>query len=120
MLVGWLKVTIDVGASLSNAISIEDMKVVALRQGANCEGTTFTAQASYDGGTTFDDLQTDSAEWSVTKSATLAQLIVLPDARRICGPTHLKLRTGTSSTPTAQSGAAADIWVAVVPCWASI
>lgn len=110
----WKPATIADGASLSGAVDITGHKVVALRQPASCEGTAFTMQASYDGGTTFEDLQTDAAEWSVTKSATVAQVIMPKEDLKVVGPTHIKVRTGTSAAATNQTGAA-TVWVSMIP-----
>ena len=106
----WRKCTILNGASLSDAIWMQGYLLLAMRQAANTAGTAFTFQASYDGGATFEDLQTDSAELSITKSATVAQHFYLPDAKRVFGPTHIKVRTGTSGSASAQS-ADVVVWV---------
>lgn len=80
-------------------------EVVSIEQPASCEGTTFTMQGSLDGVNLFN-IQTDSAEWSVTKSATLAQVIMISPAKRIVGFSTIRLRSGTRGTPTNQSTAA--------------
>lgn len=98
----WREVTIASGASLSDALDMRGFRVIALRQPASCEGAVFTFQGSYDGGATFEDIQTEAAELSITKSATLAQLLILKQDFCIFGPTHLKVRTGTSAGPTVQ------------------
>lgn len=112
-IVGWKPVTILNGASLSASLFITGLQVIAMRQPAGIEGTSFTFQASFDGGTTFEDLQTDSAELSVTKSATVAQTFYLPSSKAIFGPTHIKVRTGASGAPSAQD-ADATIWLALL------
>lgn len=101
---GWRQVTIADGDSLSDALDIRGQRVIALRQGADNEGTSFSFQGSYDGGTTFEDIQTDAAELTVAKSATVAEVFFLPDAKRIYGPTHIKVRSGTSGSASNQTG----------------
>ncbi len=110
LVTSWRPVTIANGESLSGALDITGMEVIALYQAASCEGAAFTFQGSPDGGATYADLQTDAAELSVVKSATAAQVIYLPDAKRIKGPTHVKVRTGTSASATNQTGAQ-TVWV---------
>jgi hypothetical protein len=99
--------TIASGASLSDAIDVLGWDIVALEQPESCEGTTFTMQGSIDGGVTYADIQTDAAEWSVVKSATAAQIIAIPPAKRLRGFTHVKVRSGTSASATNQTGDAA-------------
>lgn len=106
----WRKVTIVAGASLSDALDINGMEVLALGQGASCEGTVFTFQGALDG-ETFVNIQTDAAELSVTKSATASEVYQLPEAKRLIGYTHIKVRTGTAAGPTVQVTADATIWV---------
>jgi len=110
LVASWRPVTIANNESLSGALDITGLEVLAIYQPANCEGTAFTFQASPDGGTTYADVQTDSAELSLTKSATAAQVILIPETKRVRGPTHIKVRTGTSGSATVQTGAV-TIWV---------
>lgn len=104
-LIAWLPAAIANGESLSAAVDIRGHRLVAIRQPASCEGTTFSLQASYDGGNTYEDVQTPSAEWQVTKSGTAAQFIYLDDTKAVVGPTHLKIRSGLSGAATNQTGA---------------
>jgi len=99
------RVTIADGASLSDALDVLGWEVVSIEQPANCEGTAFTMQGSLDG-VNYVDIQTDSAEWSAVKSATAVQVIYLPQDKRLRGFSKIKVRTGTSSAPTTQTGAA--------------
>lgn len=107
----WRPVTIALGDSLSAAIPMAGMRTIAIRQDVNVEGTSFSFQASYDGGTTYEDVQTDAAELTLVKSATVAQVIIIPQAKQIYGATHLKVRTGTSGSASVQTGTAATVWV---------
>jgi len=97
--------TIATGESLSGAVDVLGWEIVAIEQAASTEGTTFTLQGSIDGGLTYTDIQTDAAEWSVVKSATVAQVIAIPPTKRLRGFTHIKVRSGTSAAATNQTGA---------------
>lgn len=100
----WKPVTIADAASISDSLSVFGYEVVAIQQPASCEGTAFTFQADIGGDNTFADVQTATAELSLTKSATVAQVILL-GASKITGVNKIKVRTGTSAVPTAQTGA---------------
>lgn len=109
----WKKATIASGASLSDAVKTLGYEVVVIQQAASCEGTAFTAQGSIDGAT-YADIQTDSAEWSVTKSATVAQVLLLPETKQFRGLASIKIRSGTSGSPTVQVTADAVVWIGMV------
>lgn len=98
-------ITIANGESLSGALDVLGWEVVSIEQAANTEGTTFSAQGSLDG-IVFADIQTDAAEWSAVKSATAAQVIYLPQDKRLRGFSQIKIRTGLSGAATNQTGAA--------------
>lgn len=109
------KVTIADSASLSDAVNVQGYDVVALQHPANTEGTAYTFQGSLDGETYVDMYSSTGAELSITKSATLAQCIQLAIAaasatpepvKEFKGLQSLKVRTGTSASPTTQTGAA--------------
>jgi hypothetical protein len=110
LVTAWKKVTIAVGESLSDALDITGMEVCTLQQADDCEGEVFTFQGSLDG-ETYADVQTDSAELSITKSDTDAQSFLLPEAKRLRGFVSIKVRSGTSTLPTVQTTADAVIWV---------
>ncbi len=110
------RATIAVGASLSGAIDMTGLRLVSIEQPASCEGSAFTLQVAIDGDTdNMVDLQTDSAEWSVTKSATLAQAILLPEAKQVQGFTHLKIRSGTSAAAVVQVTADVVVKLGFIP-----
>lgn len=104
--------TIAGTASLSGEVDVLGWEVVSIEQPASCEGTAFTLQGSLDG-TNFVDIQTDTAELSVSKSATVAQVIYLPVSMRLRGFSKIKVRSGTSAVPTVQVTTAAALKVGV-------
>ena len=108
------KVTIADSASLSDAVNVQGYDVVALQHPANTEGTAYTFQGSLDGETYVDLYSTTGAELSITKSATLAQCLQLgiwsaaatPEPpKEFKGLISFKIRTGTSGSPSTQTGA---------------
>lgn len=88
-------------------------EIVSIEQPASCEGTAFTFQGSLDG-TNFFDIHDDSAEISVTKSATAAQVLYLPGDKRLRGFSKIRVRSGTSASPTNQVTTAAALKIGVV------
>lgn len=118
----WKPATIAVGASLSDAVPMVGRRLVAIRQAASCEGTAFGLQASHDGGTTYTNVYNTIQEstgaapvtalWEVAKSATIAQYINLPDAFRVVGPTHIKIRSEDgSNSGTNQADTDQTVWL---------
>jgi hypothetical protein len=115
--------TIASGAALSSAIRMTGMKLIAIIQPADCEGTAFGLQASYDGGVTciavYNTIQEAtgaapvSALWEVTKSATVAQWLNLSEPFRIMGPTHIKLQSENGSNAAANQ-TTADATITVI------
>ena len=108
------KVTIANGASLSGALNVQGYDVVAIQHPADTEGTAYTFQGSLDGETYVNMFSSTGAELSVTKSATLAQLIQLGVWAAAAQPeppkefkalVGFKIRTGTSAAATNQTGA---------------
>lgn len=99
----WKSATIANGASLSGAINVQGWDVVAIEQPAACEGTAFTFQISMDGLTFVDVYDSAGAELSVTKSATLAQTLLL-GTKEIRGAVFLKVRSGATGLPVVQAG----------------
>ena len=106
------------GAAVSNAVQMVGMKLVAIRQPADVEGTAFGLQASYDNGHTFTKVyfvKTEAtgaapvtAQWEVAKSATVTQLILLPDELKLVGPTHVKLVSEDGSNTASNQNADAS------------
>jgi hypothetical protein len=99
----WKSVVIANGAALSGAINIQGYDVVAIQQPASTEGTAFTFQGSVDGQTFADVKDSSGAEVSLTKSATAAETLLF-GTKELRGLQAIKVRSGTSATPTNQTG----------------
>lgn len=122
-IIAWRPVTIANGEALSNAIDLLGKRLVAIRQGADVEGTAFGLEASFDGGTTYEDVYVTIPEatgaapvtalWEVTKSATVPQVIFLPESLRVYGPTHIKIQSENGSNVASNQTGAATIWLAI-------
>lgn len=104
-------VTIANGESLSDALGVQGYDVVALQQPANTEGTTFSFQGSLDGATFADIYDNEGTEVSCTKSATLAQCLILtgsmaapPGDMSLRGFNKIKVRSGLTGAATNQTG----------------
>ena len=118
----WRKATIADGEALSDAVDMTGKRLVAIKQPADCEGTAFGLVASFDGAAgTFTAVYNAIQEatgaapvtalWEVTKSATVAQYINLPDAFRVYGPTHIKIQSENGSNAASNQTTAASIWL---------
>lgn len=99
-----LNATIAVGQSLSNALDVRQYAIFQLLLPAGMEGTTLTFQTcdTYDG--TFADLYENGTEVSLTVAAGRAESLDTI-AGALAGALFLKVRTGTSASPTVQAGA---------------
>jgi hypothetical protein len=117
----WREATIANGAALSSAIRMTGMRLIAIVQPADVEGTAFGLQASYDGGTTYVAVYNTiqeatgaapvSALWEVTKSATVAQYLNLSEPFRVYGPTHIKLQSENGSNAASNQNAEVTLLV---------
>ena len=117
----WRPVTIANGEALSGALETIGKRMVAIYQAASTEGTAWGLQASHDGGTTYTALSVMiqeatgaapvTAAWEVAKSATAAQIIFLPEAMRVYGPTHLKLQSQDGAGAATNQTGAQTVWV---------
>lgn len=114
--------TILSGAALSSAIECRNRKLVGIRQPADCEGTAWGLQGSFDGATYYPVYMAIqeatgaapvTALWEVTKSATVAQLTMLGPRLSInAGFSFIKLQSQDGSNAAAnQSTADATIEV---------
>ena len=93
-------VTISNGTSLSPAISIGNGLLVGIAMPAGWDAAGMTFQVSYDGGTTFQEMQSASAAISFTVAA--GQFIAV-DPTLWRGVNTLKVRSGTAATPVNQT-----------------
>lgn len=105
--------TIANGESLSAAVDVLGYEVVAIEQPANCEGTVFTFQGSVDG-VVFANIRDATAELSIAKSATAAEVIQFGRTASLRGYKFIKVRTGTAASPTNQTGAA-TLKISLIP-----
>ena len=93
-------VTISSGTSLSPAISIGNGLLVGIAMSAGWDAASMTFQVSYDGGTTFQEMQSSSAAISFTVA--LGQFIAV-DPTLWRGVNTLKVRSGTAAAPVNQT-----------------
>jgi len=93
-------VTISNGTSLSPAISIGNGLLVGIAMSAGWDAASMTFQVSYDGGTTFQEMQSSSAAISFTVA--LGQFIAV-DPTLWRGVNTLKVRSGTAAAPVNQT-----------------
>jgi hypothetical protein len=93
-------VTIANGASLSNATDLKGLTLYGIIMPATWTTAGITFQVSYDGGTTFQNLQSKTAEYSVTAAA--AQTILIPRTE-LPAITQIKVRSGTAGSPVTQA-----------------
>ena len=93
-------VTVSNGTSLSPAISIGNGLLVGIAMSAGWDAASMTFQVSYDGGTTFQEMQSSSAAISFTVAAN--QFIAV-DPTLWRGVNTLKVRSGTAATPVNQT-----------------
>lgn len=99
-----MKATIAVGASLSNGVNLGGQRVAAIVVPPNTEGSALTFQGSADGVNWYNLYADESGTTEVSVAITVGAVNVLP--RDIfAGIPHLKVRTGTAASPTAQTGA---------------
>jgi len=93
-------VTIANGTSLSPAVAIGPNVLCGIAMSAGWDAAAMTFQVSYDGGTTFQEMQSTSAVISYTVAAN--QFISFdPSVWR--GVTTLKVRSGTSGAAVNQT-----------------
>lgn len=104
--------TIAVSASLSGIVDLNGQILTAIVIPAATEGTSMTFQQSADGTNFYDVYKDDGTEYSITVAA--SRYIVV-DQSKFAGVRWLKVRTGTSGSPTTQSGADAAITLISLP-----
>lgn len=119
--IAWRKCTIANGAALSDALDMSGQRLVCIRSAASLEGTSLSAEVSYDGGTTYEQLYVHrieatgaagvTAEWEV--AITDPGVLFLPDEMRVYGPSHMKLRSEDGSAADVNQTGDHDVWVAL-------
>ena len=118
----WQDVVIANGAAISAAIALIGRRLVGIQQAADCEGVSWTLYAcATESGTyvqVFNAIQEATgaapvtAPWEVSKSATAAQILMLPAAFQYEGLPFIKLHSADSSAAdTNQTTADATIRV---------
>jgi hypothetical protein len=93
-------ITILNGASLSNAIALDNRTVVAIILPSAWTAASITFQASVDG-TNYFNVYTQTTELSATVGA--SYFVVLPRTTGLESARYIKIRSGTSATPVNQS-----------------
>lgn len=107
-------VTIANGQSLSSAISLGGAMVAGIMMPADWDAADITFQASHDGLTYHDVYLDDDSELVVQAAAD--RFVLFSNISQFLGfglGTYLKIRSGTSGTPVAQS-AARDLKLIVI------
>lgn len=94
-------VTITTGTSLSAAVSLGGGVPLAIQMSAAFTGTQLTFQTSHDG-VTYQNLY-DDAGTEVTVTVAVSTNCALP-ASIMAAWRYLKVRSGTSATPTVEAG----------------
>lgn len=88
------------GGSLSGAIDLGDHRLFAIQMPASWTTAGLTFQASYDGVTFADVLESEATEVAV--SAAASKYIVIQNPARWLGIRYLKIRSGTSASAVNQ------------------
>lgn len=111
----WKPFTIADGASSSGAIDTLGWDVVGIEQPADCEGVRFIFQGSYNGVDFVDIYDQTGTRISVTKSATLAQILSLAEGtvNRLRGFAQIKVVTADGSLAVVTQTTAASLKVAL-------
>ncbi len=96
-----LTVTLSGGTSLTDAIKLGGLRVFAIAMPAVWTTANLTFQMSPDGGTTWLDIRDQNGnELTVITGASMCLLL---DPSQFAALPLLRLRSGTSATPVAQS-----------------
>jgi hypothetical protein len=88
------------GTSLSAQINLGVETLVGIAMDSGWSAAALTFQVSYDGGTTFQELQDGSA--AITFGTPAASVFIAVDPTKWRGINCLKVRSGTSGAPVAQ------------------
>lgn len=101
---GLIGVNFAINASLSAPIKIPGHTICGFSIPSTWTAANLTFQASYDNGTTYQNLYDDSGN-EVTVTVAAASVNVRTDAVYWVGIEYLKVRSGTSGSPVAQTSA---------------
>lgn len=104
--------TIANNASLSSAVSLGYTRVHRIAMPATWTTAALTFQSSYDGNT-YNDVYTDSGEYTVSSSVVGASRTIVLDQSIFYGIKWLKVRSGTSASPVNQAAARTLVLVTV-------
>jgi hypothetical protein len=99
-----LTFTIADGQSVSGAIDISNSTTGGVSWASDAEGTTVTFQEQDDAGTWFDVLREDGTELEVTVAAGKTSMFTGDALYLIAAAQIIRVRSGTSGTPVAQTG----------------
>ena len=95
--------TIANGASLSGAVDLNNAHLVGIVMPSGWTAASLTFQVSRDGGVTFADYYSATAEYEVTTAAASRSIGFAP--ADFAGVDAIKVRSGTSGTPVNQGAA---------------
>lgn len=99
--------TIDVSADASLSGAVEDLKgyrIAAIEMPSSFDGTSLTFQAIAEEGGTYQDVHdSDGNELAVTVAAGRFVTLGEQDVDELRGAYGIKVRSGTSGTPTTES-----------------
>lgn len=101
---------IAAGASLSSPVSDSEKVLAAIIIPAAWTAAVVSFQVSPDDGATWYPLQDDGAN-VITVAGAAASLYLAVDPSQFAGITHLKVQSGTPTTPVNQAAAAAILTV---------
>lgn len=106
------RVTVPNGSSLTAAIPLGAGKPAGIMTPASLDSaTSLTFQLSYDNGQTYKNMYSQGSEYAVTVGVDQCVPLTYSD---FWGATHMKLRLGTSGSPTSAT-ADRDFVLGLVP-----
>lgn len=122
--ISYQEVAIASGAAISAAINLRGRRLIGIQQPADCEGVSWTLYACDTETGTYVQVHNAiqeatgaapvTAPWEVSKSATAAQVLMLPEAFQYHGLSFIKLHSAdVNAADTNQTTAAATIRVFV-------
>lgn len=97
-------VVIANGESITAALNLDGKTLVGIRVPEGTDGSYLTFQGSYDG-VNFDDYEYDDTEFQVAMDASSAGKVMGLSVQKTAPMgVSIKIRTGTSASPTNQTG----------------
>lgn len=118
----WQDVVIADGAAKTATIKLLGRRIIGIQQPADCEGVSWTLYASIDDSTyvqVSNAIQEATgaapvtAPWEVSKSATAAQVLMLPEPFQYHGAPYIQLHSADAAAADSNQTGAATIRVFV-------